>query len=352
MPMNIVIQEKRRELGLTQEQVAECLGVTAPAVNKWEKGVSCPDISLVPALARLLKIDLNTLFCFQENLSEQEIGRFSQEVAGAIREHGTEAGFALAEEQIQSYPNCDSLLHTLTLLLEGSLIMSGMPQDQKDMYQEKLTGWYERAAGSSDEKIRNSALFMLAGKYLRQEDCRKAQETIDLLPERSAMDKRLFQADIYMQQGKKQEAAVIMERLLLSSVNELQGILLRLTEIELKAGEGPTARAVAEVSRRAAELFDLWEYNAYVAPLEVALTEENEDESLRLIKCLLDAVYLPWNMKASPLYHRIAREHDDRMRTIILPPLLAELENNPRYEFLRPKREFQELLAKYRRSCK
>lgn len=40
MPMNQIIQQKRRALGLTQEQVAAQLGVSAPAVNKWEKGVS------------------------------------------------------------------------------------------------------------------------------------------------------------------------------------------------------------------------------------------------------------------------------------------------------------------------
>jgi len=35
MPMNLVIQEKRKALGLTQEQVAEYLNVSTPAVNKW-----------------------------------------------------------------------------------------------------------------------------------------------------------------------------------------------------------------------------------------------------------------------------------------------------------------------------
>lgn len=40
MPMNTVIQEKRKELGLTQEQVAEYLNVSTPAVSKWETGVS------------------------------------------------------------------------------------------------------------------------------------------------------------------------------------------------------------------------------------------------------------------------------------------------------------------------
>ncbi len=40
MKINQIIREKRKELSLTQEQIAEFLGVSAPAVNKWEKGVS------------------------------------------------------------------------------------------------------------------------------------------------------------------------------------------------------------------------------------------------------------------------------------------------------------------------
>lgn len=40
MKINHIIREKRKELLLTQEQVAEFLGVSTPAVNKWEKGVS------------------------------------------------------------------------------------------------------------------------------------------------------------------------------------------------------------------------------------------------------------------------------------------------------------------------
>ena len=59
MKINEVIREKRKELFLTQEQIAERLGVSTPAVNKWEKGITYPDITLLPALARLLKIDLN-----------------------------------------------------------------------------------------------------------------------------------------------------------------------------------------------------------------------------------------------------------------------------------------------------
>ncbi len=40
MRIHEIIKQKRLELKMTQEQVAERLGVSAPAVNKWERGVS------------------------------------------------------------------------------------------------------------------------------------------------------------------------------------------------------------------------------------------------------------------------------------------------------------------------
>ena len=58
MNMKEMIKEKRLEKGYTQEQLADFLGITAPAVNKWEKGSSYPDITLLCPLARLLGVDL------------------------------------------------------------------------------------------------------------------------------------------------------------------------------------------------------------------------------------------------------------------------------------------------------
>lgn len=101
MKMNEVIRKYRKERGLTQEQVAGYLGVSTPAVNKWESGSSYPDITLIPALARLLRVDLNTLMCFQENLSEQEIAAFANQVYETMHQQGFACGFARAMEKIQ-----------------------------------------------------------------------------------------------------------------------------------------------------------------------------------------------------------------------------------------------------------
>lgn len=55
------IAEHRRRLGLTQDQLAEKLGVTAQAVSKWENDQSCPDISALPVLAEIFGISVDEL---------------------------------------------------------------------------------------------------------------------------------------------------------------------------------------------------------------------------------------------------------------------------------------------------
>ena len=42
------IKYHRKRLGMTQEQLAERIGVSAQAVSKWENNLSCPDISILP----------------------------------------------------------------------------------------------------------------------------------------------------------------------------------------------------------------------------------------------------------------------------------------------------------------
>lgn len=56
------IAKWRKEKGLTQDQLAEQLSVSAQAVSKWENGVSLPDITLLPQLAGIFRVTLDQLF--------------------------------------------------------------------------------------------------------------------------------------------------------------------------------------------------------------------------------------------------------------------------------------------------
>lgn len=57
-----IINERRREQGMTQEQLAEKLGVTYQAVSKWENGLACPDIALLPVIAGVFDTTVDALF--------------------------------------------------------------------------------------------------------------------------------------------------------------------------------------------------------------------------------------------------------------------------------------------------
>ena len=61
MTLGEKLSEKRRARGMTQEEVAEKLGVTPQAVSKWENDGSCPDIFLLPAIASLYATTVDDL---------------------------------------------------------------------------------------------------------------------------------------------------------------------------------------------------------------------------------------------------------------------------------------------------
>lgn len=52
----------RKQIGLTQEQLAEILEISNGAVSKWEQKISSPDVMLLPAIADLFQISIDELF--------------------------------------------------------------------------------------------------------------------------------------------------------------------------------------------------------------------------------------------------------------------------------------------------
>ena len=55
------IRNYRRKQDLTQEEFAECLGVSYQSVSRWENGTTYPDIELLPAISKLLGITVDEL---------------------------------------------------------------------------------------------------------------------------------------------------------------------------------------------------------------------------------------------------------------------------------------------------
>ena len=72
------IAGKRKELGMTQKQLAEKLGMSDKSVSKWERGVCLPDVSVYSDLCLILGISINE-FLAGEDIAQENIERKSEE---------------------------------------------------------------------------------------------------------------------------------------------------------------------------------------------------------------------------------------------------------------------------------
>lgn len=354
MPMNMVIQEQRRKLGLTQEQVADHLGVSTPAVSKWEKGITSPDIGLLPPLARLLKMDLNTLFCFSEDLSPQEIGLFSK---GLAKQAGEDlcAAFEVAEAKIHEYPHNEQLLLNVTIILDSMLLQTKDDPLALNDLDAKISDWYLRLGQSKDEKIRNSANCMRVSRYIRQNKADAAQQVLDTIQDKSELisslpDKRMLQVSIFLQQHKFDLAVLELEKALFGKITRVQMLLTKLVDAELSSGNTDFARRIAEKANAMVDIFDMMEYSRYIASCQIADKEKNADMLLPLLDQMLEALTTPWSLAGSVLYHRMAPETAKVHPDELIKALLKGIETDPKCAYLREHPQYNALLAKYAQS--
>lgn len=78
------ISESRKSLKLTQEQLAEKLGISKNAVCKWERGLNLPDTSIMMELCSILNISLNELFA-GEHLKEEQTETSTQDMLDILK---------------------------------------------------------------------------------------------------------------------------------------------------------------------------------------------------------------------------------------------------------------------------
>lgn len=63
----------RQRRGITQEEMAQHLGVTAQAVSKWERGVVTPDIALLPDISTYFGVTIDELFSLSDETRMERI---------------------------------------------------------------------------------------------------------------------------------------------------------------------------------------------------------------------------------------------------------------------------------------
>lgn len=91
-PFHTNLLNRRKELGLTQEQLASRLNVSAQAVSKWERS-NFPDTALLPMLAQALNISLDALFGIKTESAEPDLEQLISDAIRAVSEEKRSALF-------------------------------------------------------------------------------------------------------------------------------------------------------------------------------------------------------------------------------------------------------------------
>jgi len=342
-----VIRKYRTELNMTQEYIAKSLGVSAPAVNKWENGISYPDIELLAPLARLLRIDINTLLTFREELSDKEIGLFINNLSEKIMTIGFEEAFNEVEQKIREYPNCYKLILWSAQVLRGYLMMRFPEKKDEEKYSNKINEWIKKVALGDDVKLAHEAKISLTQLLIEKQDYEEAQKMLDQIPE-LGFDKRIIQGQLFVAQNKYEEAYKLQEEMMYQQANGLMNTILHKVSVLCKEHQYDEALYLANISCQIAEIMDLGNYIGNTAYFTVYAEMKEAEQTINYLEKMLEIEDTSCKPKDSRIYRHMKFNANDGF-TKVYDMVVRVLESNDDIDFLKCSERYTQLLEKAKR---
>ncbi|MDO4260770.1 MAG: helix-turn-helix transcriptional regulator [Eubacteriales bacterium] len=343
MELGQVIRKYRKEKNLTQEEMAGRLGVTAPAVNKWESGATCPDVTLLSPIARLLGITVDTLLCFREEPTEEELNELLKEACKRLEADPYEEAFQWARRVLEEYPDCGALLWQMGLLLDVWR-MKKMPEDS-EQYDEYFSSLYRRAMENGDESVRSGAADALFQFCRRKGQYEEAEKCLEYFSVRDA-GRKLKKAQLHRDAGRREEAYRAYEELLFAEYQIVYQAMHGIYSMAMEERDMETTRWMADKLTELARCFDMGKYAEAAVGLEAAMLRQDADETLRAAKCMLEQAGRSYSFTESPLYAHM------RFKTVtedFFGKLRKELRQlfrtDESFQFLKGDRRWEELLG-------
>ena len=244
----------RRAQGLTQGQLAEAVGVSPPAVSKWETDKSCPDIALLCPLARALGTDVDTLLQFEEKLSEERALQLGNEVLELARTGDSAQAERLLEERLHQYPSNATLMYYAAI----AFTMFGMfdpkaGEDEKLRWRRRKKELLEAVRRDRESAYWQQAALQLATLATLDGELEEAEASLRTLPEH-ALDTTIAWVELHLKRGETEEALKTVQKRLYILIRQVESCLMLRVREELEP-DAQRARAIAEIYRGVEALF-------------------------------------------------------------------------------------------------
>lgn len=333
MQIGKVIRTYRKKRGLTQEEMANRLGVTTPAVNKWENGVSQPDIQLLSPIARLLRISLDELLSFHEELSVDEINRIIKELDAKLEMESYAEAFKWAENILHQYPNCNQLIWQVALVLDVGRLRGKVKNTEQ--YAESINRYYQMALKDEDPQIKKNAADALFGFYVRKGEYDKAEAYLQYFSQDDPI-RKLKQAEIYKHKGMEEDACKLCEQLLFSGYQILNQVLSVFYLFSMEKKDYVRAKMYLDKMSEMARTFEMGRYNEVSGYLDFAVGQKNVEETLQIIEEMMSNIETIEDYAKSFLYEHLGyKQLEQSFYDKIKRNLLDCLENDESLAYMR-----------------
>lgn len=175
------IKTLRQENNLTQEELAEQLGVSFQAVSRWENSATYPDITLLPIIANIFDVTTDYLLDIDSYKAKDEIDKILEKNDSLFNEGKTKEREELLESALKKYPNSWNIKDCLIDVYFTIAFSNSENREEYDQKAIKLaTNILDRCL---DDSIRYSAMHTLILIYQARKEYDKAKAILDKLPD-------------------------------------------------------------------------------------------------------------------------------------------------------------------------
>ena len=165
------IRALRKRRNISQEVLAQYLGVSFQAVSKWENGAAMPDVAMIPAIASFFDVSTDELFDFNRLDMEKRIYDIVYAAADRRVDEPREAERIL-REGLKKYPGNDILLNNLLYVLDA-------PERRDEM----IAICRSLIEATRDDAVKYDACRILAETYAGMGEYELCRQTLELIPE-------------------------------------------------------------------------------------------------------------------------------------------------------------------------
>lgn len=222
-----VILRLRKQKGLTQEQLANFVGVSTPAVSKWESGISYPDITMLPVLARFFSVTIDEILDYKKSLTDEEVNNILIECQNEFNNKGLEQGICLCEKYINKHYSNYSLKLSISSIITLQYVIEKGEEGSKESFERTREIYEDVIKNCNDTKLVQMALVQLGTGYFSLKDNENALKMFNKI-EKVDLDVDNMIAMVYISEKKFEEARKMLQYKLLKNINE---ILLSISNI-------------------------------------------------------------------------------------------------------------------------